>query len=341
MNTLKSIIKTMLLVMAFTIISCDVDPVSDIIVTADLSQSTSMADFAQYIDTTPPLTVPNSTFYKDVPFGTGSEQKFDIFLPNGANSGNKASIAIYFHGGSYQNGAKEDIYDEIGIATEISSYVSSNIAYISTNYTLITDNNPDKKGVLRSMEDGTKLFGYLGSTPFPWNTTKAAAIGGSAGGGMAQFLANSAYEPYIKCISILNPQASGDIYAFNGVFQPTYPGFDIIAEALTMVSESTIYNYHGGASILELTTDITIMDNRAKIEFLSPTHQYSGATRIDNALSYLYPQDYNEVVHHQLHAKAIYDSALANTNSVAPIGNISFYGINTLISQTVFIKSHL
>jgi len=316
-------VKTIFLLLAIMIMSCTAEPPTPTpdleLVTADLVTITNMAPYLA----TSPITITGALYYKDVPYGaSGTRQKFDIYVPTAV--GEDSPVIVYFHGGSYQSGDKGDFLVASN-QSEIQEYIDENMAFVTSNYTFIQSSNADGLGVYTSLEDGPKLYEQLTSiqnlSSMNLNMSRTAVAGGSSGAGMAQFLAYSKYGPVIKAISLDALQATNDILKYDDIFQPTWPTFDIVTEATNAGLLTTLVNFHGGAVIGDLTSDPNIVGVRAKVEYLSPgtLDSYNGAMRIvagNVGVAFGPPTSYTEIVHHQLHAIATYNNAVANSNSV-------------------------
>ena len=98
-------------------------------------------------------------FFKDVDYGLKERNQLDILLPQ---SDEILGTVIFFHGGAFLFGTKEDMYD--GEVKEIiSSLLKDNIAVINAEYTFINDS--DSQGVITSLEDGTACLLYTSPSP--------------------------------------------------------------------------------------------------------------------------------------------------------------------------------
>jgi acetyl esterase/lipase len=88
------------------------------------------------------------TLREDIAYGSGARQKLDIYMPDGLTA--LAPVLIFFHGGSWQFGDKEQ-YRALGQA-----FASKGIVTVAANYHLFP---PD--GFPRFIEDGALAFRYV------------------------------------------------------------------------------------------------------------------------------------------------------------------------------------
>ena len=94
-------------------------------------------------------------FLKDIAYGTGERNQLDLFLPNGkAING----VVIFFHGGAFLFGTKEDLY-ESEVKEVLSAAIEDNIAIVNAEYTFI--DNVESKGVLSALEDGATVIDFI------------------------------------------------------------------------------------------------------------------------------------------------------------------------------------
>lgn len=120
--------------------------------------------------------------YKDIPYGEGEANKFDLYVPA---DGRKETygLVVYLHAGGFTSG------DKAGDAEMLSWLCSKGYVAAGINYTLRTDDNDQsvysqsmeiKKAMPKVVEEAEKL-GY--------HIDKMAISGGSAGGTLAMLYA--------------------------------------------------------------------------------------------------------------------------------------------------------
>lgn len=120
--------------------------------------------------------------YKDIPYGDGEANKFDLYIPADAGKEN-CGLVVYLHAGGFTQGDKADDADMLAWLCS-KGYLAAGI-----NYTLRTDENGKsvysqsleiKKAVPKVVEEAERL-GY--------HINKMAVSGGSAGGTLAMLYA--------------------------------------------------------------------------------------------------------------------------------------------------------
>lgn len=122
------------------------------------------------------------TVYKDLSYGEGEANKFDLYVP--ADGGKESyGLVVYLHAGGFTSG------DKSGDAEMLSWLCSKGYVAVGINYTLRTDDN-DQSVYFQSMEikeampivvEEAERLGY--------HIDKMAISGGSAGGTLAMLYA--------------------------------------------------------------------------------------------------------------------------------------------------------
>ena len=159
-------------------------------------------------------------FLKDIAYGTGERNQLDLFLPNGkAING----VVIFFHGGAFLFGTKEDLY-ESEVKEVLSAAIEDNIAIVNAEYTFI--DNVESKGVLSALEDGATVIDFIqkNSSLLGIPSNKIVLAGISAGGGIAQWNGfREQTNAQVKGIFAFIGQSSYDLYEWQNIF----PDFDL------------------------------------------------------------------------------------------------------------------
>lgn len=120
--------------------------------------------------------------YKDISYGDGEANKFDIYLPASKQKDNYG-LAVYLHAGGFTKGDKSDDKDMLAWLCS-KGYVAAGI-----NYTLRTDSN-GKSIYSQSMEIKEAMPEVVKTAKeFGYNIDKMAIAGGSAGGTLAMIYA--------------------------------------------------------------------------------------------------------------------------------------------------------
>lgn len=122
------------------------------------------------------------TLHKDIPYGTGEANKFDLYLPKDSSKENYG-LVVYLHAGGFTAGDKSD--DE-GMLSWLCSkgYAACGINYTLRNETneksVLSQSNEIKEAIPKVIEEAEKL-GY--------HIDKTAMSGGSAGHALAMIYA--------------------------------------------------------------------------------------------------------------------------------------------------------
>jgi len=183
--------------------------------TPNEEESSSLNSFQGVFSSEPPLEA-DVVFYKDIPYGSGDREKMDLLLPN-----NKAleGLVVFFHGGSFQFGSKEDLYRE-ELQPILKATLENNIAFASVGYTFITD--AQSEGVFTTLENGSDAIDFLRKNSAVLNipSNKIILAGVSAGAGIALWNGFSEQtNAEVEGILALYAQSSYDLYQWNSLFE--------------------------------------------------------------------------------------------------------------------------
>lgn len=130
------------------------------------------------------------TCFKDVRYGDESIQKYDLWLPNQSSFPvGRIPLVIYYHGGGYIQGEKEQGYKGSYSADR---FLQKGYAYATVDYRLSGD-APFVKGMKfpPAMADGARALQHIRANAGSYNIDKfnIALMGSSAGGGIASWIA--------------------------------------------------------------------------------------------------------------------------------------------------------
>ena len=301
----------------FGILSCTtIDPV-DVLSDENHNVTLQLNDLqlSDY-ESTPPIYVPDGTlFYENVPYGDDQKQVLDIFLPKkniGFSVYQENSVILNIHGGGFVFGDKSDIYQN---DNDISAYLKNNIAFVSMNYRLVKNNDPDQSGCLKAFNDSERVLNFFNafSKQTRIDPTNIFLKGSSSGSGIVQYLISKPeFSARIKGASLVAPQASYDFLKFNYLFSEF--NFNLYKYISIQNLENKIINFYGGSHIEQLENDPVIIENRAKILFDNVFDNYNGRLRLvagNVGIPYESFQTLNTLLHHQIHSIDIYNKALA------------------------------
>ena len=155
------------------------------------------------------------TFFRDVSYGTKPQNKLDILLPSASNI---KGVVLYFHGGSFLSGSKEDLY--LSPSKEfIQALLKADIAVVNAAYTFISDK--ESEGVFTALAEGTQVIQFTESnaTLMGIPSQQIVLAGISAGAGIAQWngFRNETNES-IRGIVASFAQSSYDFYEWEKLF---------------------------------------------------------------------------------------------------------------------------
>ena len=180
------------------------------------------------------------TFFKDALYGNKVQNKLDLLLPK---SENLKGVVLYFHGGSFLFGSKEDLYQSPS-KEFITALLESNVAVINAEYTFIDD--PLSEGVFTALEEGSEVIRFTeeNASLLRIPPQKIILAGVSAGAGIAQWNGfksdnNSSIVGVLATIA----QSSYDLYEWQTIF----PEFSITAlrEEFRELDDLFIQFYNG------------------------------------------------------------------------------------------------
>lgn len=199
-------------------------------------------------------------FYKNIPYGAGTERKVDLLLPEGPGS---FPVLVFFHGGGFVGGNKEVIYSPRGprdaFHLAAKEAVKSGIALAAVSYTKLR--TPGNEGIKSALEDGQRSVKFLRyhASRLGLDGESIAVFGGSAGGGIALWIATTeqnvvedaeggrpeylGVSPSVVCAAALNSQASYDVEKW---FSEIFTDYDLNRNDLLSGKEAArikaIYN---------------------------------------------------------------------------------------------------
>ena len=159
-------------------------------------------------------------FFEDINYGERERQQLDILFPE---SGNPKGVVLFFHGGGFIGGDKDQAFDELLLET-MQALLDENIAIVSANYTLLT--TAGNKGVISALEDGTLVIDFIQDRLLKLNipANKIVLAGTSAGAGIAQWNGfKNNINTQVQGVLAIAAQSTYDLYEWENVF----PGFSL------------------------------------------------------------------------------------------------------------------
>ena len=159
-------------------------------------------------------------FFEDINYGERERQQLDILFPD---SGNPKGVVLFFHGGGFIGGDKDQAFDELLLET-MQALLDENIAIVSANYTLLT--TAGNEGVISVLEDGTLVIDFIQDRLVKLNipANKIVLAGTSAGAGIAQWNGfKNNINTQVQGVLAIAAQSTYDLYEWENVF----PGFSL------------------------------------------------------------------------------------------------------------------
>lgn len=157
--------------------------------------------------------------YSDIPYTeTGyTGHLLDVYIPNGDAPAEGRPVMLYFHGGGYIRGTKQDQGETIQYAMRS---LDNDMVFVAVNYRLPNDdsdigapneeNQATTEQVRMMIDDVQSAVNYVveNAPSLQVNTDKLVLEGASAGGGLAVYaglLANNENQPKIAAVVAMAP----------------------------------------------------------------------------------------------------------------------------------------
>ena len=242
------------------------------------------------------------TFFKNIPYGLNERNRLDILLPN---QNKLEGVVIFFHGGAFLFGTKEDLYE--GEQQKIiSSILNENIAVVNAEYRFISDENSN--GVISSLEDGAAVIDLIKQkSPFlEIPPGKIILAGISAGAGIAQWNGfREESNSQVKGILATIAQSTYDLYQWEELF----PDFSLDSLRRTDNELDDLYNkFYGRESTFE---NDKILDYRNFMDANDPALYIYNPVYEDEIITSENTIDFNILFHSYKHANFLRKKAIS------------------------------
>ncbi len=242
------------------------------------------------------------TFFKNIPYGLNERNRLDILLPN---QNKLDGVVIFFHGGAFLFGTKEDLYE--GEQQKIiSSILNENIAVVNAEYRFISDENSN--GVISSLEDGAAVIDLIKQkSPFlEIPPGKIILAGISAGAGIAQWNGfREESNSQVKGILATIAQSTYDLYQWEELF----PDFSLDSLRRTDNELDDLYNkFYGRESTFE---NDEILDYRNFMDANDPALYIYNPVYEDEIITSENTIDFNILFHSYKHANFLRKKAIS------------------------------
>ena len=242
------------------------------------------------------------TFFKNIPYGLNERNRLDILLPN---QNKLEGVVIFFHGGAFLFGTKEDLYE--GEQQKIiSSILNENIAVVNAEYRFISDENSN--GVISSLEDGAAVIDLIKQkSPFlDIPPGKIILAGISAGAGIAQWNGfREESNSQVKGILATIAQSTYDLYQWEELF----PDFSLDSLRRKDNELDDLYNkFYGRESTFE---NDEILDYRNFMDANDPALYIYNPVYEDEIITSENTIDFNILFHSYKHANFLRKKAIS------------------------------
>ena len=242
------------------------------------------------------------SFFKNIPYGLNERNRLDILLPD---QNKLEGVVIFFHGGAFLFGTKEDLYE--GEQQKIiSSILNENIAVVNAEYTFISDENSN--GVISSLEDGAAVIDLIKQkSPFLGIPSGKIILAGiSAGAGIAQWNGfREESNSQVKGILATIAQSTYDLYQWEELF----PDFSLDSLRRTDNELDDLYNkFYGRESTFE---NAEILDYRNFMDANDPALYIYNPVYEDEIITSENTIDFNILFHSYKHANFLRKKAIS------------------------------
>ena len=220
-------------------------------------------------------------------------------------TGKTNKVVIFFHGGAFLFGIKEDLYE--GEQQKIiSSILNENIAVVNAEYRFISDENSN--GVISSLEDGAAVIDLIKQkSPFlDIPPGKIILAGISAGAGIAQWNGfREESNSQVKGILATIAQSTYDLYQWEELF----PDFSLDSLRRTDNELDDLYNkFYGRESTFE---NNEILDYRNFMDANDPALYIYNPVYEDEIITSENTIDFNILFHSYKHANFLRKKAIS------------------------------
>ena len=272
--------------------------------------------------TEPSIDLPGiaASYSADVRYGDAERNVFDIYLPE---SDEPTPLVIYFHGGAYVQGDKNDVSAE-----DIRAFLEAGIAFATINYSFIDIEPPyDDEGVIKPLLDSARALQFLRYHYQSLNLDpeQVASYGISAGASTSLWLGthDDLADPdnadpvlressRLKAVGALYTQGTLNFLRWQEILapvvEPIFPDTNLLTVAAALGAEPLLFAATGTDSLEELESPekLPYMENIDVIGLMdagdAPIYAYNDSNIFQGDLLNLF-------LHHALHVIAIHERA--------------------------------
>ena len=302
---------------------------------------------------------PNAVQAINIPYDNIDPQKqlFHLFLPN--TNGNYP-LVVFIHGGGFTGGNPGTVFKDPARRADVKYFLDRGYAFASVGYRLIEANGPDFDGVIKSLSDAKRALQFIRhyAEDLHVDPERVGLKGTSAGAGTGLWIASRSEmanpndaDPVLRestrvsAVVVGGSQSTYDIYKWETTIYDDFDGqgsnftLDSIANILTA---ERLENFYGERldSLYQIVHDPALIQYRQDVDMLYHLSEDDPPMYINSQSGADHPSD--DVLHHSLHGKEIYETALA-ANVAEVIAHIPAQSIETTggESDNEFLLRHL
>ena len=253
------------------------------------------------------------------------KQLFHIFLPDTEGT---FPLVVYIHGGGFTGGNPGSVFVNEGLQKDLKYFLDNGVAFASFGYRLISEDEPDAEGVIKSLTDSKRALQFVRhyAEDLHIDPENVAVMGSSAGAGTSLWLATrsdmadpNASDPVLRestrvsAVVARGSQSTYDIFKWETDVYDNFDGqgtnftLDSIAE---IMSVERLSNFYGGIdSIYQIVHDPKLIQYREDVDMLFHLSSDDPPVYINSQSKAVHPSD--DVLHHSLHGREIYETAIA------------------------------
>ena len=266
-----------------------------------------------------------ATFYEDVPYADGPRNVLDVIVPD---ADEPTPLLIYIHGGGFKGGDKRQWYEN---NVRVRRFHEAGVAMATINYHLLAQDGTETDGLIRSMRDSRRALQFLRyhAADFHIDPNRIGLVGGSAGAGTALWigLGDEACDPNAgdpvdrvstraRAITAIATQATYDVVRWEtDVFDEEFPKVTlenvINFEPAFLDEMAILYGQPPNWTDLSPLEQEPVLSYRRRVDMLDLPDPDDPPLYLWNGGDPSRPTTRGALLHHPLHAIAMYDAAVA------------------------------
>lgn len=298
-------------------------------------------------------------FADAVPYGPDPMHVIDVFLPDSAEP---TAAVLYIHGGGFTGGSRTSAYS--GAASAVHQVLEANVAWIGIEYRLLEEAGVEDQGVIKSLRDCQRALQFVRrhADVFHIDPARIGLTGGSAGAGTSLWLA---FHPEMAVPDSEDPVARESTRPLVVGVTSTQSTYDVVRWAPDIFHDHYAYvtndlllsqrplrallvQFYGldGALIDDADGLNAMLETpalrayRAEVDMLElMTADDPPAYLRNNARDVGPLEDGFDLLHHPLHALALYDRSMVVGAELE--ADIPAFDVTSDSEATAFLLAHL